>query len=125
MRWILMLMLALAVGGCNQAPVEPEAETLTITMELYPVAGFDGVMVLDSPWFYEKLREQGRECGDPGDGWLLVPNSPEDCPPYYYMIDDGKGLICGPECATTAELNDMYHWLAAMMIAGETTMQEG
>ena len=77
---------------------------------------------------YPNLSFWGRECGDPGDGWMMVDEryQPDmDCGIFYYYIDGDKGCICGPpECTTAAQLSDMYRWLTRYMAHLGTQMHE-
>ena len=126
---VLTLLAIAGLYGCGDnvttAPTAAE-ETITVEVTVYPVAGYDNIYFVDSADMLG-LISKGRECGDPGDGWQPVPGQPNpECGLFYYMVDGGKGLICGPpECATTPQMREMYDWLIRYMLHMGLIPQEG
>lgn len=116
---VLTLLALAGLSGCgdNTAAPVPAEETITVEVVVYPVAGYDNIYFVDSADLHGVIPVD-RECGDPGDGWQLVPDQPNpDCGIYYYQVVEGKGLICGPpDCATNQQMRDMYDWLIRYML---------
>lgn len=120
----LLIALAIAVPatqiGCG---TQPSDEQEFYQGEIYNVAGFEGVYVINDPGLYDRI------CGDEDDGWNEMPDrlQPAGCGTYYYMVIDGnKGVICGPDDCDISwrEMMDMYSWLAEL-IAGFSTPNDG